>query len=58
MERWLEILRTRTEHGILLGMEPTFIERLMTLLHQESIRIQTTILDNLKTGGDDWSEEE
>jgi chorismate mutase len=58
MERWLEILRTRTEHGTLLNMEPAFIERLMTLLHQESIRIQTAILDNLKTGGDDWSEEE
>jgi hypothetical protein len=57
IERWLEILRTRTDHGTLLNMEPAFIERLMTLLHQESIRIQTTILDNLKTSGDNWSEE-
>ena len=58
MERWLEILRTRSDHGTLLNMEPAFIERLMTLLHQESIRIQTAILDNLKTNPDDWSEEQ
>jgi chorismate mutase len=58
MERWLEILRTRSDHGTLKGMEPAFIERLMTLLHQESIRIQTAILDNLKTNEDHWSEEE
>jgi chorismate mutase len=57
MERWLEILRTRTEHGTLRAMEPAFIERLMTLLHQESIRIQTAILNNLKTKQDPWSEE-
>jgi chorismate mutase len=57
MERWQEILRTRTGHGTLLKMEPAFIERLMTLLHQESIRIQTAILDNLKTNEDHWSEE-
>ena len=58
MERWMEILRTRSEHGIMKNLEPAFIERLMTLLHRESIRIQTTILDNLKTSEDHWSEEE
>jgi chorismate mutase len=57
MERWLEILRTRTGHGTSRSLEPAFIERLMTLLHQESIRIQTAILDNLKTNEDPWSEE-
>ena len=57
MERWLEILRTRTEHGTLRDLEPAFIERMMTLLHQESIRIQTAILNNLKTNKDHWSEE-
>ena len=58
MERWMEILRTRTDHGIQRKMEPAFIERFMTLLHQESIRIQTAILDNLKTNDDSWSEEQ
>jgi chorismate mutase len=58
MERWLEIIRTRTEHGILLNLEPSFVEKVMTLLHQESIRIQTAISNNLKTGDDHWSEEQ
>jgi chorismate mutase len=58
MERWLEILRNRTEHGTLLNLEPSFIERIMTLLHQESIRIQTSILNNLRTTRDHWSEEQ
>jgi chorismate mutase len=58
MERWLEIIRTRTEHGILLNLEPAFIEKVMTLLHQESIRIQTSIHSNLKTSKDNWSEEQ
>jgi len=58
MERWMEILRTRTDHGIQRKIEPAFIERFMTLLHQESIRIQTAILDNLKTNDDSWSEEQ
>jgi chorismate mutase len=58
MERWLEILRTRTEHGAFLNIEPSFVDKVMTLLHQESIRIQTAILNNLKTNGDHWSEEE
>jgi chorismate mutase len=57
MERWLEILRTRTEQGMVQGLEKTFIERVMKLLHQESIRIQTEIMKNLKTKGECGSEE-
>jgi len=58
LERWMEILRTRTDHGTMKQMDPAFIEKLMTLLHQESIRIQTAILDNLKINRDNWSEEQ
>lgn len=57
MERWLEILRTRTEQGTFLGLERSFMERVMKLLHQESIRIQTEIMNNLMTNGDCGSEE-
>jgi chorismate mutase len=58
MERWLEILRTRTEHGITVNLDPVFVEKVMTFLHQESIRIQTSILNHLKSNEDHWSEEE
>jgi chorismate mutase len=57
MERWLEILRTRTDQGTFLGLEKPFMERVMKLLHQESIRIQTEIMNNLKTTGECGSEE-
>jgi chorismate mutase len=57
MERWLEILRTRTEHGMVIGLEKSFIERVMKLFHQESIRIQTEKMNDLRTGGECGSEE-
>jgi chorismate mutase len=56
MERWLEILRTRTEQGTILGLEPLFMEDLMKLLHQESIRIQTNVMNSLKNNGECGSE--
>jgi chorismate mutase len=57
MERWLEILRTRTEQGAYLGLEKSFMERVMKMLHQESIRKQTEIMNNLTTNGECGSEE-
>ncbi len=57
MERWLEILRTRGEHGLLRGLDPVFVEKVLTLFHQESIRIQTIMLNHLRTNGERWSEE-
>lgn len=58
MERWLEILRTRTEQGMVLGLEKTFIEEVLKLLHQESIRIQTDKMNSLRTKGECGSEEQ
>jgi chorismate mutase len=57
MERWLEILRTRTEQGTILGLEKSFMEKMLKLLHQESIRIQTEIMNNLRTNGECGSDE-
>lgn len=56
MERWMEILRTRGEHGTMTGLSQIFVEKILTLLHQESIKIQTSILNNLKTTGDSLPE--
>lgn len=44
MERWLEILKTRTEHGNRIGLETKFMEQLLKHLHQESIRRQTDVM--------------
>jgi chorismate mutase len=57
MERWLEILKSRTEQGTLLGLEKSFMERILKLLHQESILIQTEIMNRLKKDGECGSEE-
>ncbi len=48
MERWLEILQTRTEHAISLGLDTSFTEQLLKHLHQESIRSQTKLMQERK----------
>jgi chorismate mutase len=52
MERWLEILKTRVEQARLAGMDHNFTEKLLKLLHQESIRRQTSVMDELKRNGE------
>lgn len=56
MERWLEIIRTRTAHGEAIGLEGSFVERIMKLLHEESILRQTEVMNNLKKKGECGSE--
>ncbi|HEY6162981.1 MAG TPA: chorismate mutase [Bacteroidia bacterium] len=49
LERWLEILRTRTASGISKGMKKDFIEKICTLLHKESIRRQTEVMNEKRS---------
>ena len=44
IERWLEILRTRTEAGESLGMDKDIVVELCQLLHKASIRRQTEVM--------------
>lgn len=39
-QRWAEIVETRLQQSGNLGMDPTFVTRLLQLLHQESINTQ------------------
>jgi len=48
MERWLEILKTRTEHGNSIGLDTAFLEQLLKHFHQESIRLQTEVMQKRK----------
>ena len=41
LERWTEILRTRGSLAGELGLDDVFIQKLLDLIHQESIRIQS-----------------
>lgn len=45
MERWKEIFRTRPEWAEKLDINPELVQEIFGLLHQESIRMQTEILD-------------
>jgi chorismate mutase len=43
--RWQEILRTRTQWAEKLGIPRAHIEKICQLLHEESIRIQTELMN-------------
>jgi chorismate mutase len=44
IERWLEILRTRTAAGESLGVDKDIVVELCQLLHKASIRKQTEVM--------------
>jgi chorismate mutase len=48
LERWQEILRTRSQLAEKLGLSGNHIEKLCQLLHEESIRVQNEVM-NKKT---------
>lgn len=48
MDRWLEILGSRLEQAGISGLDRNFTERYLKLMHQESIRRQTVIMQKLK----------
>lgn len=45
LERWQEILRTRSQWAEKLGIPRAHIEKLCMLLHEESIRVQTEVMN-------------
>jgi chorismate mutase len=51
LDRWLEILQSRVEHGVHAGLEKDFIEHLIKVIHEESIRCQDKVMDKLRMSG-------
>jgi chorismate mutase len=45
LERWLEILRSRISSGIIQGLDEQFVKEVCEILHKESIRRQTEIME-------------
>jgi chorismate mutase len=45
LERWQEILKTRSQWAEKLGIPKAFIEKMCQHLHDESIRIQTDVMN-------------
>lgn len=48
LKRWLNISETRQEFGKSLGMDSQFIKRILQLVHRESIRLQSDIMNQNK----------
>ncbi len=48
LKRWLDISKTRQEFGKTLGMDNQFIKRILQLVHRESIRLQSEIMNQNK----------
>jgi chorismate mutase len=53
LERWLEILKSRMAAGKVHGLDETFVKELCELLHKESIRLQTVVLDVKNARGEE-----
>ncbi|WPU91764.1 chorismate mutase [Mucilaginibacter sabulilitoris] len=50
VNRWDEILQKRTNYAKALKLNPEFTEKLLELIHSESIRRQTEIMNNSEAG--------
>ena len=50
IERWEEIMRTRLLDGDNLDLNPEFLKRLLQLIHKESIRKQTDVMNQDVSG--------
>ncbi|WP_338873416.1 chorismate mutase [Spirosoma sp. SC4-14] len=49
-DRWKEILKTRTDLGTKLGLYPELVEEIYKIIHMESIRKQTEIINSTVQG--------
>ncbi|MCS6831984.1 MAG: chorismate mutase [Flammeovirgaceae bacterium] len=45
-DRWIHIFQTRPEYAQKLGLKKSFIEQLLKLIHDESLRIQTVVMNS------------
>ena len=50
VERWNEILRTRLQSGEIKELDKNFILQLYSIIHDESIRQQTEVMNEEKVG--------
>lgn len=51
LERWLEIMQSRTQHGLSEGLDGDFVGRVIRIIHEESIRCQDEVMKRLRSAG-------
>jgi len=45
LNRWEEILQKRVRFGLAMGLREDFSKKLLALIHEESINLQTEIMN-------------
>ena len=45
LERWLSILNSRADSGARKNLDASFVEELFKIIHRESIKVQTEIMN-------------
>ena len=48
VNRWEEIIQTRITLGRAMGLNPDFTTELLKLIHQESIQVQTRVMNKVE----------
>jgi len=51
LDRWLEILESRTQQGVSEGLDIEFVGRVIRMIHEESIRCQDVVMKKLHDAG-------
>ena len=51
LDRWLEILESRTRQGVSEGLDIEFVGRVIRMIHEESIRCQDVVMKKLHDAG-------
>jgi len=45
MERWKDVVETRLALGDTIGIEPAFLMKILQIIHEEAVRVQTDIFE-------------
>ncbi|MGE0771107.1 MAG: chorismate mutase [Cyclobacteriaceae bacterium] len=53
LERWNEIIQSRPEWGKLKNLSPEFIKAIFSVIHDESLRVQTDLVNNQQNPASD-----
>lgn len=46
IDRWAKMMNMRTDLGTKMNIDPVFIKTLFQLIHEDSVRVQTDLIDN------------
>lgn len=51
LKRWMEVLESRTAWGEALGLDDNFLQKMLKLIHEESLRLQNEVMKGHLSNG-------